>query len=113
MEGTLRDRLLAADDLGREPVDVPEWAEWLNGDQLYVRGMTAGEVERFGSQLNSNSGQQIMSSVAAQCTVDADGNRVFSDEDVEALAGKNLHAVKRLFDAAQAASGLEDDHRGN
>ena len=110
---TLRERLLAADDLGREPIDVPEWADWLNGDQLYVRGMTAGEVERFGTQLNSNTGQDVMASVAALCTVDEDGGRVFNEDDVAALAGKNLNAVKRLFDAAQVASGLEDDHRGN
>jgi hypothetical protein len=40
---------------------------------------------------------------------DADGARMFSDEDVEELQAKNASALDRLFSAAQRISGLTDE----
>ena len=109
----LRDRILAADDLERIEVEIPEWGDAMNGDRVFSRGMTAGEVERFGRAMNEGDMEDVMARIVVQTTVYETGLRVFGDDDVEAVSRKNSSVVKRLFDAAQKASGLEDDHSGN
>ena len=109
----LRDRILASDDLERVEVEVPEWADALNGDRIFARGMTAGEVERFGRAMNEGDTDDVMARIVVQTTVYETGLRVFGDDDVEAVSRKNSGVIKRLFEAAQQASGLEDDHSGN
>ena len=100
---TTRERILAKDDLGSEEVYIEEWDETLT-----VRGLTAGEVEAFGRSINEGGMADIMARLAVKVTTNGDGSRVFSDDDVEALSGKNPTAVKKLFDAAQRISGLEE-----
>lgn len=101
----LRDQILAAPDLGGESVEMPEW-----DCTLWVRGLTAGEVETFGKIATGAAGAgQLMASVAVVVTYDEEGGqRVFDESDVEALSGKSPAAVKRLFDAAQRVSGLDE-----
>ena len=106
----LRDRILAMDDLGREDVEIPEW----ENEIMTVRGLTAGEVEEFGRQ--SADGQlpaDLMASIVSKVVINGDGGRVFTDEDVAALAAKNPTAIKRLFDAASRVSKLEEELAGN
>lgn len=105
---SLREQMLGADDLARVTVDVPEW-----GMDVTVRGLTAGEVEEFGRAFNNGKAENVMARLVVKVVVDDEGARVLSDEDVEALSGKNSGVIKRLFDAAQKASGLEEDHAGN
>ena len=106
---SLRERILAADDLGSEVVEIEEWEEWLKGDKLHVRGLTAGEVEEIGREVNEGSLENIMARLAVKVTTNGDGKRVFTDDDAEALGGKNPSAVRKLFDAAQRISGLGEE----
>ena len=105
---SLREKMLAADDLARVTVAVPEWDM-----DVTVRGLTAGEVEEFGRAINDGGAENVMARLVVKVVVDQDGARVFADEDITALSAKNSGVVKRLFDAAQEASGLGDDHTGN
>ena len=100
---TTRERILAADDLGTEEVFIEEW-----GETLHVRGLTAGEVEQFGRDVNEGKIDDIMARLAVMVTTNGDGTRVFEDDDIEALSGKSPKAVKKLFDAAQRVSGLDE-----
>ena len=103
MSDDLRARILAADDLGREEVFVPEWDA-----TVYVRGLTAGEVEELASATSSNGTMpDTMANVVVRGTLDADGDRLFLDEDVAAVSAKSPSAVKLVFDAIQRVSGLE------
>ena len=70
---SLRERLLAADDLGSEVVEIEEWEEWLKGDKLHVRGLTAGEVEEIGREVNEGSLENIMARLAVKVTTNGDG----------------------------------------
>ena len=106
---SLRERILAADDLGSEIVEIPEWEEWLKGDKLHVRGLTAGEVEEIGREVNEGKLANVMARLAVKVTTNGDGSRVFTDEDADALGGKSPNAVKALFDAAQRISGLGEE----
>ncbi len=101
---SLRERILAMDDLGSEEVYIEEW-----GETLTVRGLTAGEVEEIGREVNEGKLANIMARLAVKVTTNGDGTRVFTDEDADALGGKSPAAVRTLFDAAQRISGLGEE----
>lgn len=103
---SLRDQILAADDLGRADVSCPEWEEGL---VLTVRGLTAGEVETFGREVNSGNLENVMARMVTRVVMNGDGKRLFQDDDAEALGGKNPKPIQRLFMAAQGLSGIEGD----
>lgn len=94
----LRDRILAARDLGEREVNVPEW-----GCKLRVRGLTVAESERF-EALQGESWAQQMAFVAIAGTVDEAGAPVFGPDDVEALTGKSIAALRRVSEAVLALS---------
>ena len=101
---SLRDRILAMDDLGSEEVHIEAWDMTLT-----VRGLTAGEVEEIGREVNEGDLVNVMARLAVKVTTNGDGERVFADDDAEALGGKSPVAVKALFDAAQRVSGLGEE----
>jgi hypothetical protein len=99
----LRDKILGADDLPVTEVDVPEW-----GETVRVKALDAEERFNLSVQAGGKPGAVFMASVVAATVVDEDGNRVFTDDDVPALARKNGKAVKRLFDAADELNAFTD-----
>lgn len=102
----LREQILSADDLGRAEVPCPEWGAEL---VLTVRGLTAGEVETFGREVNDGDVANVMARMVTRVVMNGDGQRVFKDDDADALGGKNPKPIQRLFMAAQELSGIEED----
>lgn len=107
-----RDDILKADDTGSEEVNVPEW-----GGTVLVRGMTGKERDQFEmSVLERGHGGRMVpnpanmrAKVIARCVVDGDGNRLFSEQDIQALGDKNAGALDRVFTVASRLSGLGQD----
>ena len=104
----IREDILKADDLGYEDVDVTEW-----GETIRVRGLTAGEAERFGKEITQGDADDVMARLLVRVLTSLDGKRIFADEDAEALSGKNAKVIRRLFDKAQELSGVDEDLAGN
>jgi hypothetical protein len=104
------DAILAADDLTAEVVEVPEW-----GGSVRVRAMTGDERQTFEEAMLAadEAGQkavpQFRSRLAALCIVDEQGNRLFSDEQVEALGGKSAAALDRVCEVASRINGLRPE----
>lgn len=106
-----RENILAADDLGRELVNVPEW-----GGDVYVRGLTGKERDQFEASMIDQRGksqtvnlQNIRAKLAGLSICDENGKRIFTDADLAALAGKSALALNRVFEVARRLSGLGDD----
>jgi hypothetical protein len=102
-----RSTILASSDLGLELVEVPEW-----GGHVHIRPMTGGERDAFEFDVTSRKNKNyrgVRARLIAMVVCDADGARMFSDEDVEELQAKNASALDRLFSAAQRISGLTDE----
>jgi hypothetical protein len=105
------DAILSADDLEREPVEVPEW-----GGTVLVQGMTGTDRDRFEAQmLNDNmSGlakdkalANYRARLAAACIVDENGARLFKgDAVIKRLGEKSAQALSRVVDVASKLSGL-------
>jgi hypothetical protein len=103
-----KDAILGASDLNVLKVHVKEW----NGD-VYIRVMTVGERDAYECEwlANKEKGvQNFRSKFLARCLCDKEGNRLFSDAEIDKLAGKSIAVVDRLFNRAMKhnAMSMED-----
>lgn len=94
MEALSRETFLAADDRPLFKVEVPEL-----GGFVYVRPMSAGEAQAF-------DGEATVTSMVADYTVDADGERLFTAEDVELLEKKSFKALNTIVQGVLDANGM-------
>jgi len=109
---SLRDSLLAALELKREAVEVAgvkAFVTELNAKD-FIEFWEAADKQFSGDDLKN--GRRVM--LVARCTVDESGVRVFTDEDVTALAAGSGAVVNALFAAAARLNGLiKDDEPKN
>jgi hypothetical protein len=109
-----RDQILAAQDLPREEVEVPEW-----GGKVLVQGMNGEDKDRFEASMvrSQKSGitvdvQQMLlnfrARLCAACIIDETGHKLFTDTDVLALGKKSAVALSRVSDVAQRLSAVSD-----
>lgn len=103
-----REAIFAIADLTYEDVEVPEW-----GGTVRVRSLTAADRDAYEAGLLDQRGRGVRvnmrnarARLVALSVVDADGNRLFSEADVERLGQKSAAALDRVFDVATRLSGL-------
>ena len=95
-----RDTILNAEDLKSEDIDVPEW-----GGKMRLREMTGADREEYAEAVSGRA-SHYREALIAFSAIDAQGNRVFTIEDVEALSRKSDRAIQRLAEAATRLSGI-------
>lgn len=103
---SLRDRILSANDIESHVVHVEQW----NVD-IEIRTVTALERARLVKGCTDENGNVDMERMAptlivASCFDPETGNKVFSDEDVEALQEKSSGAIDFVAQKAMEYSGL-------
>lgn len=105
-----RDAILAAAALKTEEVAVPEW-----GGTVLVRELPGRARDEWEASLATQRGRQMVPDVAnmraklvARSVVDADGNLVFTQQDVNALGELSASALDRVFEVASRLSGLSE-----
>ena len=99
-----KDQILAANDLTKETVDVPEW-----GGPVFVRVLTGAERDAFESEAVGDrrvGKSNVRAQLCARAICDERGDRLFSDDEVGALAAKSAAALDRVFEAASRLNGL-------
>jgi hypothetical protein len=107
----LKERLLSADDLPLEKVSVPEWAEALAGEELYVRTITGLERDRFeaaivvGGKIQKDN---LRARLIALAVVDKERKPVFDEADVPALGKKSAVALERMASVAMRLGGFNE-----
>jgi len=106
-----RKQIIAADDIKRELVSVPEW-----GGEVWVYGLTGAEVGTYRKAIVAMKGDNPVFNFAdaqvklvAMATRDDAGKRYFVGEAEKELGNKSELAIMRIFPVAQRLSGLEDD----
>jgi hypothetical protein len=97
-----RAQLLALADHRSEVCEVPEWHGAVRVGTW--TGATRWRILRLWNE--EERATNLLAVVAAASVVDADGKRLFSDEDIPALAGKNAQALQRIFDVALRVNGM-------
>lgn len=103
-----RDAIIAIRDLQTEKVDVPEW-----GGFLYARGLTAHERSKLEKSMVNRRGQpdmagldELRARLVVAGSVNAAGERLFTDADVPTIGGKSIQAVERIANVVARLSSL-------
>ena len=106
-----RDAILKAAVLKTEDVPVPEW-----GGSVLVRELRGRERDEWEASLAVQRGQKMVPDVAnmraklvARTVIDADGEPVFTQQDVSALGELSAAALDRVFEVASRLSALNPD----
>jgi len=102
---SLKDTILGASDLTREPIEVPEW-----GCTVYVATMPGHDRNKWSSDAFDEAGTtergKMRAGLLVHCLTDERGAKLFTPEDATALEGKNAAVLARLFAVAIRLNGL-------
>jgi hypothetical protein len=102
----LRAAILGADDLPREAVEA--WDQ-----KLYVRGLTGAEKDRWVARTMPTGDfawtNNLTAELVCSTLITEDGERVFSDDDAEAVGQKDAVTLSKLFNVAMRLSGMSED----
>ncbi|WP_087686809.1 hypothetical protein [Pandoraea sp. PE-S2R-1] len=98
-----KDQILAANDRKTVDVPVPEW-----GGVIRLAVMTGAERDSFhASREGRGTGiGDFEAALLAATIVGADGNQVFSIDDIESLRGKNKDVLDHLAGEAATLNGI-------
>ncbi|VVE90400.1 hypothetical protein [Pandoraea bronchicola] len=98
-----KDQILAANDRKTIDVPVPQW-----GGVVRLAVMSGAERDAFHSSREGGTGTlgEFEASILAATIVDADGNQVFTTEDIDALRTKNKDVLDMLTSEAAKLNGI-------
>ncbi len=103
-----KEAILAAQDLETQDIEVPQW-----GGVVRVRVMTGADREAFYQSIQDldpkSKVRRISMLLIALCAVDEEGNRLFTEEDVETLARKSSKAIERVAKAIVRLNRLNEE----
>lgn len=91
-------QIVAADDLRREIVDVPEW-----GGEVQLISLTFAAAVGL---IKKDGDIDPRLRLIAACLVDEDGNQVFTEEELAELSQKSAPVITRLWQRAVALNEL-------
>ncbi len=99
--------ILAIDDRQLVALPIPEWKT-----TVYVRPMSGTERDSFEGEMIGRAGPARMANLRGRMAVrvvcNEKGERLFTDDQAEALGAKSAAALDRIFDVAQKASRIGD-----
>jgi hypothetical protein len=96
---SLREQILASQGERKpEPLEVPEWHA-----TVWLKQMTVADQVALSEGTKP---ADMPVAVLLHCLVDENGERIFTDDDREALAGESFAIVLRVFVAAAKLNGL-------
>jgi hypothetical protein len=99
-----REEILAVIDRKPIEIDVPEW-----GGTVFVRPLSSPERARWEAIVAGSANKTVDNArevLAVLSLSDAEGNRLFTEEDVPQIAGKNAIALERIGLASMKLSKL-------
>lgn len=106
---SLRDRIIAVDDLQREIVKIDQW-----GVEVEVRGMSGAARAAIVQDAADNNGNvnfaKMMPEVVVTCVYDPEtGEPVFTRDDKDTIMSKNGAALEKINTVAMRLSGFGAD----
>lgn len=100
-----KDQLLQKGRPSVREVKIPEIDE-----TVFIRTMTGSQRDTFETKFTGKTpAGNVRGVVCAWVLSDEDGNRLFTDEDAEAVGDLDVRVLTRVFDAAIEQSALSSD----
>lgn len=103
MNATLKEKILGANDLVREVIDVPEWDCTLYVRELDGAGRTRC-MDLFPDNKEDERDPDLMAKVLCLTLCNEYGELLFQESDAPALSKKNGLVIERLFLKALAVN---------
>ena len=112
MSDLTKEQILAASDVQVDRVDVPAW-----GGSVYVRTMTGKESDRLYQSIIDPKTHKVSIELmegykARQAVVflsDAQGNRLFTDDEADAVSGKLHLVLETICEAGRRVNKMDED----
>ena len=101
----LKHSILAEDDL---PVGQVETTEWKSNPITYIRSLSAMEFVLVQDMADD---KNIHGRFCATIICDSEGNRLFDDDDAEALGKKSRPVLDRIMETALKHNGIGEDEQ--
>ena len=108
-----KEAILAADDLPRERVNVPEWPEGGHDGEVCVRTMSGVERDHFEQAVSDARGTRnhvdfagLKALLVVLTVCDDQGQPLFCVDDAGALNAKSAAAIERLYKIAARLNAL-------
>lgn len=103
-----RNKILAVDDHYCEELDVPEWK-----GKVFVGCITSEEADKLESDIerakNNGTMPNVRARMASMTLCDANGERMFTPGDIDALGRKSSKAIGRIFEKALELNRMSED----
>lgn len=93
--------ILAAEDFKYADVECPEW-----GGSVRVRSLSGGQRSLITQRVKENNNEDLEELLTVMGTVDEDGNRIFTNKDIEALRKKSNMPISRIAKMIMEISGI-------
>lgn len=101
-------QILEVNDIDTEIVSVPEW----KGD-VKVKMMSGSERDLFESSIFEQKGKDLQrnmnnlrAKLISKCLIGEDGNRLFSDKEIDLLGRKSAKALDRIYEVCVRLNGI-------
>lgn len=104
---SLRDAILATDDLKFEAVEVPEWN--FSGFIRELNGESRWQLSQIAEEASGSKNVHIVEAYVCEGLFDQDKKRVFTIEDRHQLANKNPIPILRLYRKILAISKMDQE----
>lgn len=111
MKTLKHDDIVSVKDIVLEEVEVPEW-----GGNVYVKGLTGAERDKFEASLVLERGKSrtmnlanIRAKLCVLTICDEKRERLFKSEEVQMLSQKSAAALQRVFIVARKLSKIENE----
>jgi hypothetical protein len=94
-----KSQILAANDKKLVEIELNGEGEW--GGSVMIRVMSGSERDRFESDFvgGNKTVENVRAKLVAKCVCDAEGVRLFSEEEVPQLGEKSAAVLDKLFSA--------------
>lgn len=100
-----KEQILSITDKATKEINVPEW-----GGTIFLKALTFEDQDYFDSIADDKDQNQKM---LIRIVCDADGNPLFSEEDIPALKKKSLPAFKLILKEFKAFNGFEEAEKNS
>ena len=99
-----RKSILAADDVRKEKVPVPEW-----GGDVYLRVLSGTDRDRFEESYADQKMKAFRIRFLLMALCDERGERLFADDEGDILGKKSSVVINRLFEAGWRINALSQE----
>jgi hypothetical protein len=99
-----KEQILAADDITRESLDVPEW-----GGTIQIRVMSGTQRDKFEQAFSADRYNNTRARMAVYSVCDEAGKHLFDESDIPALGAKSSAILDRIFPVAMRVNKMGTD----